>query len=201
MPRPLASTVSHSSDPQFAQAGSGGWRSVPHDVQCWMSRRWARAPSNQNALSCVSAGRGRGGRGGVPGAGVRTGGRYLRMRKRIVATGSPASKSACTCSVDTVPAGTSASGTATKSSRVVTKRPVPSPVRFGSEIASITERDQHPVPHHQRSPVLLLAVGGHHRGQPLVVEQAHHARRWARCPARSRRRGPPRPRWRRAGRA
>ena len=63
------------------------------------------------------------------------------MRKRIVATGSPASKSACTCSVDTVPSGTSASGTATKSNRVVTKRPVPSPVRFGSEIASITERD------------------------------------------------------------
>ena len=64
MPRPLDSTVSHSSEPQTAQAGSGGWRSVPHEVQCWMSSRCARAPSNQNALSWVMAGRGRGGRGG-----------------------------------------------------------------------------------------------------------------------------------------
>ena len=86
MPRPLDSTVSHSREPHTAQAGSGGWRSVPHEVQCWISSRCARAPSNQNALSWVMAGRGRGGR-----AAVVAGGRYLRMRKRMVATGSPAS--------------------------------------------------------------------------------------------------------------
>ena len=86
MPRPLDSTVSHSSEPQLAQAGSGGWRSVPHEVQCWIRSWCARAPSNQNALSWVSAGCGRGGRGAL-----RSGGRNLRMRKRMVATGSPAS--------------------------------------------------------------------------------------------------------------
>ena len=109
MPRPLDSTVSHSSEPQVAQAGSGGWRSVPHEVQRWISSWCARAPSNQKALSWVMAGRGRGGRGGRRGAG----GRNLRMRKRMVATGSPASKSACTCSADAGRSGTSASGTAT----------------------------------------------------------------------------------------
>ena len=33
---------------------------------------------------------------------------------------------------------------------------------------------QHPVPDHQGTPVVLLAVGGHDRGQPFLVEQAHH---------------------------
>ncbi len=82
---------------------------MPHDAQRWISSACACAPSNQNALSCVMAGRGRDGRGGV-----RSGGRYLRIRKRCVATGSPASKSAWTSAVDADPrSGTSASGTAT----------------------------------------------------------------------------------------
>ena len=184
MPRPLDSTVSHSNDPQLAQAGRGGCRNVPHEVQRWIKSWCSCAPSNQNALSWVSAGCGRGGR-----AGLRSGGRNLRMRKRIVATGSPASNSARTCSsvsarrrpasagprAAPAPAGTEESGTATYSCRVVRKRPIPRPVRFGSEIDSITERTSRRSPDHQRSPVRLLAVGRHDRGETLVVEQLHHA--------------------------
>ena len=146
MPRPLAVTVSQSKDRQVPHAGSGGWRNVPHEVQCWISSWWARAPSNQKALSWVRAGRGRGGRAGAAaGGGTRSGGagrgasaigpagRYLRMRKRMVATRSPRSASAATSS-GLGSSGTSASGTAVKSRRVVTKRPVPSPVRLGSEM-------------------------------------------------------------------
>ena len=64
----------------------------------------------------------------------------------MVATGSPESKrddSSSSESPRPVPdggSGTVESGTATKSMRVVTNRPVPSPVRFGSEIDSISER-------------------------------------------------------------
>ncbi len=68
------------------------------------------------------------------------------MRKRMVATGSPVSKRDDSSSSERPrpeldgESGTVASGTATKSMRVVMKRPVPSPVRLGSEIDSITER-------------------------------------------------------------
>ncbi len=68
------------------------------------------------------------------------------MRKRMVATGSPVSKSDDSSSSESSrpdpdgESGTVESGTATKSIRVVRNRPVPRPVRLGSEIDSTTER-------------------------------------------------------------
>ena len=86
MPRPLDSTVSHSSEPQTAQAGSGGWRSVPHEVQCWMSRRVGAGALEPEGV-VLGMRRARARRAAAPSSG----GRYLRIRKRMVATGSPAS--------------------------------------------------------------------------------------------------------------
>src|SRR5690349_14721738 len=99
VPRPDAVTVSHSNDRQTAQAGRGGWRSVPQLEQRWMRSLCAFAPSKKNRFSWVRAGRGRFGRGwlvsgvdealGSAEAGAAGRGRNLRIRNRIVATGSP----------------------------------------------------------------------------------------------------------------
>ena len=130
----------------------------------------------------------------------RSGGRYLRMRKRMVATGSPASKSACTSAADPVLRRHVGVG----DGHVVEPGREEAP---GAEAGPLGVRDrlddrahQHPVAHHQGTDVVLLAVGGHHRGQALVVEQAHHDVVGPGRPARRRSRpGPPRPAARRAG--
>ena len=169
MPQPLDSTVSHSSEPHTAQAGSGGCRSVPHEVQCWISSRCARAPSNQNALSWVIAGRGRGGRAGF-------------VRRRQVLEDAEAH------------GGHRLAGVEERLHLVVRHRPhrhvgighghvveAGRDEAAGAQPGALGIRDrlnhrahQQAIPHDQRAPVVLLAVGGHHRGQALVVEQAHH---------------------------
>jgi hypothetical protein len=97
------------------------------------------------------------------------------MRKRMVATGSPRSPERLRpLRSDWGHSGTSASGTAVKSIRVVMKRPCPVPVRLGSEIVLDDRAHQQPVADHQWTAVVLLAVGGDDRGEALVVEQGHH---------------------------
>ena len=46
-PRPLASCVSHSSEPQLPHIGAGGCRSVPQSAQRWISSRRSATPSQK----------------------------------------------------------------------------------------------------------------------------------------------------------
>src|ERR1700726_4030157 len=104
VPRPEDLTVSHSNDRHSGQAGRGGWRRAPQFEHRWISSLPSLAPSKKNRLSWVIDGRGRLGRGaaascasiasvganaGVGSVSVLVGGRYLRMRKRMVATTAP----------------------------------------------------------------------------------------------------------------
>ena len=177
MPRPLASIVSHSNDWHTPHAGRGGWRSVPHEAQRWMSSAWARAPSNQNALSRVMAGRGRKGLGTVPAHAV-AGGPAVRRAvaqdakphdgHRVARRGQRGDLSREGAS------GTPASGTAVNSSRVETKRPGPRRV-CGELRDRLDERaSQEAVAERQRTPVVLRAVGAPNAGQPFFVQEGRH---------------------------
>ena len=50
-PRPVDSCASHSSDPHAPHIGAGGWRSVPHSAQRWMTSRSSAAASQKKASS------------------------------------------------------------------------------------------------------------------------------------------------------
>ena len=88
--------------------GPGGWRSAPHAAQRWMRSSPAAVPAQKNAVSGVTWGRiGVSVLAGLAGDGV---GRNLRMRKSMVATGSPEENQVL---------------------RVVTNQPSPRAVRLG----------------------------------------------------------------------
>src|SRR5205814_1091495 len=80
-PLPLAVTVSHSRDWQLGHIGRGGCRSLPHEVQCWIRSSPRSTPSQKKALSWLRGGFGRGGF-----SSSFSGGRKLRMRKRMLLT-------------------------------------------------------------------------------------------------------------------
>ena len=106
--------------PQAGHIGPGGWRSTPHLAQRWMRSSPAAVPSQKKAVSGVTSGS-MGlvvlvGLACVGGSGA---GRNLRMRKSMVATGSPAENQVL---------------------RVVTNQPSPSAVRFGPVTSSSLAR-------------------------------------------------------------
>ena len=53
------------------------------------------------------------------------------------------------------------------------KWPAPRPVAFSPDTSSMIELASRWSPGHQRTHVVLVAVGGHHGGEPGLVEQAH----------------------------
>lgn len=59
VPAPVATIQSEDREPQLAQPGSGGCRSVVQSVQRWMRSSPAVSPSHQKAVSGVTDGRGR----------------------------------------------------------------------------------------------------------------------------------------------
>ena len=153
----------------------------PHDVQRWMSS--CPSPGALEEEGVVPGDRRAGppgrlpGRRGAPMARTRRRGRAMsaaarhgrsrrqrrgrkrRMRKRMVATSSPC--------------------WSVKSRRVVTKWPSPRPVRLLGRHRLDHRRRGQPVAEHERPCVLLVAVGGHHRGEAGRVEQRRRARSWA----------------------
>ncbi len=127
-----------------------------------MSSLCCFAPSKKNELSWVSAGRGRSGRGAgasaaagaapvAPLAAVPVPGLKRRIRNSIVATSSPS--------------------WSRYSVRLVTKWPMPEPGLLLPRDRVDHRRHLEPVPGHQRTLVVLVAVGGHDRGEPGPVQE------------------------------
>ena len=184
----------HSSEPQTAQARSAGWRSVPHQVQCSVGGSGHRATSNQVAFpaSRPAAGAGRGG--------FLTGGRYLRMRKRMVATGTPGVVERLHLVDQSRPTGHVSVGDRHVVEPRVDEAPVPVPVRSGSDrLDDERTRSRSPTTRDGRSPAHSWSrrprSGPRHRAGPSSSRSAPSPARRPRARASSHTRGPAGPAW------
>ncbi len=169
VPRPLAVTVSQSSEWHCGHIGPGGWRSSPHELQRWISSSWRARPFEEEGVVAVDRRAGpaelRGGLGGRGRVGLGVG-----VHARGEAQETP-EQGAHHLAVGIAEGHPGRDEVAPPQGRVLL---------VGHRLDDLVHRDH--VVEAQLALVRLLAVGGHHRGEARLVEDREQlgSSRWPR---------------------